>query len=100
MANTTGKKFGGRTKGTPNRTTSETKELIKDIVNKELEWLPKLLMKLEPNERINAIAKLLPYVLPKQQELSVEVEVKEYLTAEERVQRLKELKTKLEKIEL
>jgi hypothetical protein len=32
-------KTGGRTKGTPNRTTAETKELIQNIVNKEF---PKL----------------------------------------------------------
>ena len=37
MANTTGTKFGGRTKGTPNRTTAETKELIQNVVSNELD---------------------------------------------------------------
>ena len=30
MANTTGNKFGGRTKGTPNKLTKELRELLKE----------------------------------------------------------------------
>ena len=63
------KKTGGRTKGTPNRTTAETKELLQKIVNKEIDNLSLLLEQLEPNERINAISKLLPYIVPKQSEV-------------------------------
>lgn len=66
-------KTGGRTKGTPNRTTAETKELLQTIVSKELDKLGTLLGCLEPNERINAIAKLLPYILPKQTEVKAEI---------------------------
>ena len=36
MANTTGKKFGGRTKGTPNKLTTSFKELVAKT-NQELE---------------------------------------------------------------
>lgn len=93
MANTTGKKFGGRTKGTPNRTTAETKELLQSIVGKELDKLGLMLSKLEPIERVNAISKLLPYILPKQQEMNIEV--KQTLSPEERAQRILELKNKL-----
>jgi hypothetical protein len=63
------KKTGGRSKGTPNRTTAETKELLQKIVNKEIDGLSLLLEQLEPNERINAISKLLPYIVPKQSEV-------------------------------
>jgi hypothetical protein len=63
------KKTGGRSKGTPNRTTAETKELLQKIVNKEIDSLSSLLAKLEPNERVNALAKLLPYIVPKQSEV-------------------------------
>jgi 23S rRNA C2498 (ribose-2'-O)-methylase RlmM len=66
-------KTGGRTKGTPNRNTAETKELIQNIVNKELPKLGAMLEQLEPNDRINAIAKLLPYILPKQNEVKAEI---------------------------
>ncbi len=72
MANTTGKKIGGRTKGTPNRTTAETKEVLQMIVSKELDKLGALLEQLEPNDRINAIAKLLPYIVPKQSEVKTD----------------------------
>ncbi|EKT4498923.1 MULTISPECIES: hypothetical protein [Flavobacteriaceae] len=93
MANTTGKKYGGRSKGTPNRSTAETKELLKTILGKELDKLGVMLEQLEPMERVNALSKLLPYILPKQQEMSIEV--KENLTAEAREQRILELKKKL-----
>ncbi len=93
MANTTGKKFGGRAKGTPNRTTAETKELLQSIVGKELDKLGLMLSKLEPIERVNAISKLLPFILPKQQEMNVEI--KQILSPEERIKRIMELKDKL-----
>ena len=35
MANTTGQKFGGRTKGTPNKCTSKTKELLSEAIGGE-----------------------------------------------------------------
>lgn len=68
--NTTGKKFGGRSKGTPNRTTAVTKERLQSLINNEIENLSKLLEQLEPNERVNAIIKLLPYIVPKQNEIT------------------------------
>ncbi len=72
MANTTGTKFGGRTKGTPNRTTAETKELIQNVVSNELDNITELLNKLEPKERIDAVIKLLPYIVPKQSEIAID----------------------------
>lgn len=72
MANTTGLKFGGRTKGTPNRTTKETKELLTKIVSNELDNVDKLLEQLEPKERLDAVIKLLPYIVPKQTEMTME----------------------------
>ena len=65
-------KTGGRAKGTPNRTTAETKELLQAIISKELDKLGEMLELLEPNERINAVSKLLPYILPKQNEIILE----------------------------
>ena len=88
----TGTKTGGRTKGTPNRTTAETKELLQTIVSKELDKLGAMLEQLEPNERINAIAKLLPYILPKQNEVKAEItNTDKNLTSEEREKRISEL---------
>ncbi|WCM42701.1 hypothetical protein MG290_03205 [Flavobacterium sp. CBA20B-1] len=65
----TGKKTGGRVKGTPNRITTETKNIIQNIVSNELQNLPKMLNELKPHERIEIMIKLLVYVLPKQNQL-------------------------------
>jgi len=67
MAN--GYKTGGRTKGTLNRTSAKTKEIIQKVVSNELDNIENLLDSLEPYDRINVIIKLLPYIVPKQKEL-------------------------------
>lgn len=69
-----GVKTGGRTKGIPNRTTAELKEKITAIVLNELVTTETLLKSLEPNERISALIKLLPYIVPKQTEIILENE--------------------------
>jgi hypothetical protein len=65
MANTTGNKYGGRQKGTPNRITKELRTLLKDILYQELEQVQERLELLEPKERIELLIKLMPYTLPK-----------------------------------
>lgn len=65
MANTTGMKFGGRQKGTPNRTTKETREALKRIIDTELETLPDVLQAMKPYQRADILSKLIQYVLPK-----------------------------------
>jgi hypothetical protein len=62
----------GRPKGSLNKTTSETKELLKNIVSNQLDKVEKLLNSLEPKEKIDAIIKLLPYVLPRQNEVLID----------------------------
>ncbi len=61
-----GLKTGGRKVGTKNKLTGTTKEMISDIVTKELQKLPALLDLLEPKERIDILTKLLPYIAPKE----------------------------------
>lgn len=70
MANTTGNKYGGRTKGTPNRLTKELRTVLKDIVYRELESIELRLDELEPKERIELTIKLMPYVFPKLDSIS------------------------------
>ena len=60
MANTTGKKHGGRQKGTPNRMTKELRSVLKDIIYQELEEVQERFNLLEPKERIELLIKLLP----------------------------------------
>lgn len=63
----------GRPKGSLNRTTSELKEAIKTILDTELEKVQEHLEQLEPKERLDFMTKLLPYVMPKQSEITGEV---------------------------
>ena len=65
MANTTGNKYGGRQKGTPNRVTKELRSVLKDILYQELEQIQEHLQTLNPKERVELLIKLMPYVLPK-----------------------------------
>ncbi|MHA1482482.1 MAG: hypothetical protein ACTSQA_03475 [Candidatus Heimdallarchaeaceae archaeon] len=65
MANNTGKKYGGRKKGTPNKLTKELRDLLKDIVYHELENIEERLDELDEKERLDMIIKLMPYVFPK-----------------------------------
>lgn len=58
-------KHGGRRKGTPNKITGTVKEMIKISLTKELKSLPKLLSELSPKERVDALIKFLPYLIPK-----------------------------------
>lgn len=61
----------GRPKGAVNKSTKETKEILQKIVSNQLDKIDDLLEKLEPKEKIDAIIKLLPYVVPKQSEVSL-----------------------------
>lgn len=67
MANTTGKKFGGRQKGTPNKLTKELRSVLKDILYEEIDRLPERLNELETKERLELVIKLMPFVFPKVQ---------------------------------
>lgn len=75
MANTTGKKFGGRVKNTPNRTTAQSKDIVQKVINAELGNLETLLSKLSAKDRVNALIKLLPFVIPKQSEISIDTPI-------------------------
>mgnify|MGYP001268287943 FL=1 len=65
MANTTGNKYGGREKGTPNRITKELRSLLKDVMYDEIGALQERLDALNPKERVELLIKLMPYALPK-----------------------------------
>ena len=60
-----GKKTGGREQGTPNILTKELRVILKGIVLKELEVIPATLEKLDSDKRLELVLKLLPFVLPK-----------------------------------
>ena len=70
MANTTGKKFGGREKGTPNKLTAELRSALKDVLYEEIEQIPHRLDELAAKDRLEQLIKLMPYVFTKVQSVS------------------------------
>ena len=64
MANTTGKKFGGRKKGTPNKTTEEIREAYQLLISDNLPRLRKDLDELEPEKRLKYVVELSKFVIP------------------------------------
>jgi len=67
-----GTKTGGRKQGTPNKLTKELRTILKNILAKELETLPEHLEKLETKDRLELVTKLIPYVLPKVEPVSID----------------------------
>lgn len=64
MANTTGKKYGGRQKGTPNRTTTEIRQMYQYLIESNLDLLENDIKELQPKERLRIIIELSKFVLP------------------------------------
>lgn len=65
MANTTGRKFGGRKKGTPNKDTATLREKINNLLEDQWETVLSDMRKLSPKERIDTYTRLMEYSLPK-----------------------------------
>lgn len=57
-------KTGGRQKGTPNVMTSQLREIVKEIVQGELDQLREELPNMNSTERRQLLKWLLPYALP------------------------------------
>lgn len=58
-------RLGGRAKGTPNKTTTDLKKWIADILDNGRERFEESLTQLEPHEYIRVFSGLLNYALPK-----------------------------------
>lgn len=68
-----GQKTGGRTPGTPNKTTAQLKERISTLIDDRFDTIVADLETLEPKERVAAFLKFLEYVLPKQREQKIDL---------------------------
>ena len=73
-------KTGGRKANTPNKINAETKTVIQNLVNDEVQKLPQLLDSLKPKDRAEILVKLISFVVPKQSKVELEAEVKERFT--------------------
>jgi hypothetical protein len=63
----TGKKTGGRQKGTPNKLSVSLREKISEFVEDETESILEEIAKLEGREKLEMYFKLLRYVMPPMQ---------------------------------
>jgi hypothetical protein len=57
-------KYGGRTKGTPNRITTELRLILAETLSKEIARLPQMLEQLPPHSRLHYLFKLSRLVMP------------------------------------
>ena len=78
--NTTGNKFGGRTKGTPNKLTSKIKDKLSCIISEAIDSLD--LETMSKSERLKLIQLGLPYIVtkpqteePQQEEQKFQIEI-------------------------
>ena len=71
MANTTGKKFGGRQAGTPNKSTNQLRQWITDFIEGNRTQIQKDWQALDPKDRLVMFERLLKYTLPTLQATSL-----------------------------
>jgi hypothetical protein len=69
-------KTGGRQKGTPNKLTSELKELIGAFTVGNWGQFVKAVNSLDPKEQAEVFIKLLKYVVPAQQKIELDGDLK------------------------
>ena len=68
------KKLGGRKAGEPNKSTKEIRDLLKAFLEKEIELLPQTFSLIKgPEKRLELLVKILPFVIPRAQEISFEM---------------------------
>lgn len=68
-------KTGGRKKGIPNKITGDLRGWLAGFLNGKRSQLEQDFASLEPGERIFAFSRLIGYVIPKQQAVTVEAQV-------------------------
>jgi hypothetical protein len=62
--NNTKKKFGGRTKGTPNKATAELRERFTSLLESNFDTIQSDLNTLEPKDRIKTLLEISKFVIP------------------------------------
>ena len=68
--NTTGKKFGGRTKGTPNKLNSEIKDKLSSIISEAIDSFD--IADMTKAERLKLIQLGMPYIITKPQQEEIQ----------------------------
>lgn len=58
-------KTGGRKKGTPNKVSTDVRQVLRELVQSEINTLQDAFNDLTPDKRVEYLIKLLAYVVPK-----------------------------------
>ena len=74
--NTTGKKFGGRQKGTPNKLNNEIKDKLSNIINEAIDSID--LENMSKTEILKLIQLGIPYIMTKPQQEEVPQEEQKF----------------------
>ena len=77
MANTTGKKYGGRQKGTPNKVTGDVRQWLSELIDSNRSQIEKDIKKLDPKDRLQILEKFMQYTIPKMQSISANIDLNE-----------------------
>lgn len=87
-----GKKTGGRKKGSLNKSTKFSKELINELLSDytETNTFTTDLQSLTPKDRLDIMVKLMAFVTPKPQSIDMSISEKKETTIEERLKELAE----------
>ena len=62
------KGISGRKKGVPNKITTVVREMLSDYIHNELIWINENLHTLDTNQRLTLFTRVLPFVLPRNDE--------------------------------
>lgn len=81
-------KSGGRVKGTPNKVTGVTKEILANIAQGMMKEIPRILSQLEPKDKIKTWLEIVSYIIPKPQKIDVDFSSKQAFTIEARLKEL------------
>jgi len=68
-------KTGGRQSGTPNKVTTDLRQWVNDVLNKNQKQFERDLKKLEPQQRVTILEKMLVYALPKMQSVEAKIDL-------------------------
>lgn len=88
MANTTGKKFGGRKKGTPNKVTKATRELFSSYVEEHFKDFVEKMEALDERDYCRVYTDMCKYVMPALQSVNLDATVQQKKTIEDKLAEL------------
>lgn len=63
-------KTGGRVKGVPNKMTGNIRDMLAAFLSKKIKELPRIWDTLDGKEKVECMAKFMPYIAPKLESVS------------------------------